>query len=287
MFCTSLLKSSRVAATASYTLRKQLSSGPATSIKVEKLPSGIVNIILARHDGKNSFSKLMIKEFRAAIADVSIDTSARCVILKSEVPKVFCAGADLKERLAMPDNEISNFVTGLRDTMAAVANIPVPTIAAIEGVAFGGGLELALACDIRVAGSDAQLGLTETALAIIPGAGGSQRLPRLIGVAKAKELIYTAARLTSQEALSLGLVNHSVPSGSAVAKAEELAASIVEKGPVAIRMAKQAIDTGASLDMAKALQVEKMCYDELVMTQDRKEGLNAFVEKRKPKYKGC
>ena len=193
----------------------------------------------------------------------------------------------MKERLAMPDDEISGFVSGLRDTMSAVANIPVPTIAAIEGVAFGGGLELALACDMRVAGSDAQLGLTETALAIIPGAGGSQRLPRLIGVAKAKELIFTATRLSSQEALALGLINHSVPSGQAATKAEAIAASIVDKGPIAIRMAKEAIDSGASLEISRGLQVEKACYDELVMTLDRKEGLNAFVEKRKPKYKGC
>jgi len=268
------------------TSRQLCSASLPSCIKVEKLSSGIVSIILAHH-GKNSFSKLMIKEFREAIADVSLDSSVRCVILKSEVPKVFCAGADLKERLAMPDDEISSFVSGLRDTMSAVANIPVPTIAAIEGVAFGGGLELALACDMRVAGSEAQLGLTETALAIIPGAGGSQRLPRLIGVAKAKELIFTATRLSSQEALALGLINHSVPTGQAVIKAEAIAASIVDKGPIAIRMAKEAIDGGASLEISRGLQVEKACYDELVMTLDRKEGLNAFVEKRKPQYKGC
>lgn len=170
--------------------------------------------------------------------------------------------------------------------MQSFAELPFPTIASIEGVALGGGLELALACDIRIAGENALLGLPETALAIIPGAGGTQRLPRLVGLAKAKELIFTSARLNAKEALSIGLVNHCVPSGEAFAKALEIAAKIAVNGPIALRMAKKAIDQGIEEGMENALLEEGRCYGQLVHSNDRKEGLNAFVEKRKPVYKG-
>lgn len=181
---------------------------------------------------------------------------------------------------------MAGFVSELRSSIDLVSKIPVPTIAAIEGVALGGGLELALACDMRIAGSDATLGLTETALAIIPGAGGSQRLPRLIGVSKAKELIFTAARLSASEAKEWGIVNHVVDSGKALDKADEIANKIIDKGPIGIRMAKKAIDFGFEVDLKTGLEIEKICYGELVYTEDRKEGLKAFTEKRKPNYVG-
>ena len=151
---------------------------------------------------------------------------------------------------------------------------------------IGGGLELALVCDLRIAGTKSLLGLTETGLAIIPGAGGTQRLSRLIGVAKAKELIFTASRLNSVDAQTIGVVNYSVPVGETVQKAEEIAQQIVSKGPIAIRMAKLAIDQGIQVDMQQGLEIEKICYKELIDTTDRIEGLNSFVEKRSPVYKG-
>ena len=137
----------------------------------------------------------MLAELNETVAKVSSDKSARVVIISSNVSKVFCAGADLKERATMPENQIAGFVAQLRDSFQAVANIPVPVIAAIDGAALGGGLELALACDLRVASETSTLGLPETALAIIPGAGGTQRLPRLLGLGKAKELVFLAKRL--------------------------------------------------------------------------------------------
>jgi methylglutaconyl-CoA hydratase len=159
-------------------------------------------------------------------------------------------------------------------------------IAVLEGAAFGGGLELALAADLRVAGAEAKMGLVETALAIIPGGGGTQRLPRLIGAARAKELIFTARRLGAEEAGRLGLVDQVVPAGQALEVALGLAREILPNGPVAVRMAKQAINQGQDLDLVDGLALEEACYARVIPTEDRLEGLAAFREKRKPQYKG-
>ncbi|KAG0902131.1 hypothetical protein G6F34_002316 [Rhizopus arrhizus] len=166
-----------------------------------------------------------------------------------------------------------------------MVTLPIPTIAAIDGPAFGGGLEMALSCDIRIAGPSSKMGLTETKLAIIPGAGGTQRLPRLIGVAKAKELIFTGEILDANKAKEYGIVNHSA-NDSAYEKSLELAKSILPQGPIAIRMAKLAIDRGAHLDMDSGLEIEQSYYAQVIPTEDRLEGLKAFKEKRKPMYKG-
>ncbi|KAL3918943.1 MAG: hypothetical protein SGILL_004004 [Bacillariaceae sp.] len=163
----------------------------------------------------------------------------------------------------------------------------MPVIAAVEGVAVGGGLELALAADLRVAGAAATLGLPETSLAIIPGAGGTQRLPRLIGVARAKELIWTGRKLSGEEALQYGLVEEVVPAGEATNRAMALALHIAQNGPIAIRASKQAIDRGLECNnMMDALEIERQCYAKVLPTQDRLEGLAAFKEGRKPQYTG-
>jgi len=185
----------------------------------------------------------------------------------------------------MSQIEVSAFVNQLRDTFTYFENLPIPTIAAIDGAALGGGLELALCCDIRVAGSDSKVGLPETKLAIIPGAGGTQRLPRLIGVPKAKELIYTAKVLNTKQAESIGIVSSSVE-GSAYPKALAIAREILPQGPIAIKMAKLAIDKGTQLDKASGLAFEENCYAQVIPSEDRLEGLRAFAEKRQPIYKG-
>ena len=159
-------------------------------------------------------------------------------------------------------------------------------ICALNGSAFGGGLELALACDIRVAADTAQLGLTETSLGIIPGAGGTQRLPRLIGKGKAKELIFTAKRITAKEAEQIGLVEYVVPREQLMEKAMEIAEQIVVNAPIAVMQAKIAINRGLDVDLATGLRIEQMAYDITIPTKDRLEGLQAFKEKRKPVYKG-
>ncbi|KAI9351385.1 ClpP/crotonase-like domain-containing protein [Obelidium mucronatum] len=226
-----------------------------------------------------------MSQFRRGLAELRFDETVRVVVLRSAVDKVFCAGADLKERAQMDAKEVSVFVHGLRSAFSEVETLPVPTIAAIDGAALGGGLEVALAADIRVAGAGARLGLPETKLAIIPGAGGTQRLPRLIGASRAKELIFTGRVLDNKAAFSIGLVNHAVD-GVAFEKAIEIAREILPAGPVATRMAKLAIDKGVQVDIASGMAIEQGCYAQIIPTEDRIEGLRAFKEKRTPVYKG-
>jgi len=186
----------------------------------------------------------------------------------------------------MPTSEVAPFVDRLRATFTAMENLPMPTIAAIDGVALGGGLELALSCDLRVASADSKLGLTETKLAIIPGAGGTQRLPRIIGIAKAKELIFTARMFDGNTALSIGLANAVADSGKAYEKALELAREIRPRGPVALKMAKLAVSKGMEVDKATGFAIEEAAYAQVIPTKDRLEALAAFKEKREPIFKG-
>lgn len=259
---------------------------PFNNISLERAENGIAQLSLNREVGKNSLSKDMIEEINQAVAQVRGDSSVRVLLVKSGVNKVFCAGADLKERLTMSNSDVEAFVDKLRNSFQGVATLPIPTIAVIEGAALGGGLELALACDMRIVGARATLGLPETSLAIIPGAGGTQRLSRVIGIAKAKELIFTSARLNGEEAAALGLVNQCVQADNALITAEGIALKIVQNGPIGVRMAKAAIDGGFDVSLEEGLGVEKKCYAQVVNTEDRMEGINAFVEKRKSVYKG-
>ena len=265
------------------------SSSRCALVDIHSTDGGVRNIVLNRPEGKNSLSTEMLNEFNAAVQSVSTDTASRVVIISSNVAKVFCAGADLKERATMSEAQIPEFVAKLRDSFQAVADIPVPVIAAIDGAALGGGLELALACDLRVASETSIIGLPETALAIIPGAGGTQRLPRLLGVAKAKELIFLAKRLSGIEAKAIGLVTEVTATGEAVLeKAHEMAAKMCNHGPVGMRMAKAAVDQGIGGDLkTHGLAAERACYEQTVPTKDRVEGLLAFKEKRKPVYIGA
>ena len=258
-------------------------------IRLERLSGkdeGIVLLGLDRPEAKNALGRQLMDEFRQALAALRFDPSVRVVVLHSLVPGVFCAGADLKERAAMAPAEVAAFVHGLRTGFTELEDLPMPVIAVLEGAAFGGGLELALAADLRVAGAEARMGLVETALAIIPGAGGTQRLPRLIGASRAKELIFTARRIDATEAGRLGLVDRVVPAGQALDGALALAREILPNGPVALRMAKLAVNRGLELDRDSGLAFEQACYAQVIPTKDRLEGLAAFKEKRRPQYKG-
>lgn len=183
--------------------------------------NAIVSTITLNRPKANAMGSVFLQELSDSLDTLESDRSIRCVVVTSSSPKVFSAGADLKERATMTMEEASAFVTRLRNTMHRLSRLAVPTIAAVEGVAVGGGLELALAADLRIAGSNAVFGLPETSLAIVPGAGGTQRLPRLIGVARAKELIFTGRRIDAVTALNYGLVQHVVESGNADNKAIE------------------------------------------------------------------
>jgi enoyl-CoA hydratase/carnithine racemase len=215
------------------------------------------------------------------------ESSTRCLVVTSSSQKIFSAGADLKERNKMTQQQASEFVTSLRNTFHKVSQLPMPVICAMEGLALGGGLEVALACDIRIASSNSIMGLPETTLAIIPGAGGTQRLPRLIGLPRAMELVFTGRRITADVAYQYGLVNQVVPPGEADATALALAWQISKSGPIALRAAKEAMQRGMELsNMNSALQVERECYERTLPTKDRLEGLAAFQEGRIPKYTG-
>ncbi|XP_028071801.1 probable enoyl-CoA hydratase 2, mitochondrial isoform X2 [Camellia sinensis] len=248
--------------------------------------SGIIEVKLDRPGAKNSIGKDMLRGLQHSFEAINRDSSANILMISSSVPRVFCAGADLKERKTMSSSEVQAFVNSLRSTFSYLEALHIPTIAVIEGAALGGGLEMALSCDLRICGEDAVLGLPETGLAIIPGAGGTQRLPRLVGRSVAKELIFCGRKVGGRDAVSMGLVNHCVPAGEAHLKALEIAWNINQKGPLALRMAKRAINEGLEVDMASALALEEECYEQLLNTKDRLEGLEAFAETRTPKYTG-
>ncbi|OQU85731.1 probable enoyl-CoA hydratase 2, mitochondrial isoform X2 [Sorghum bicolor] len=184
--------------------------GPVRLHKLSAPDTGIVELRLERPEAKNAIGKEMLHGLRSAIQEVVADTAANVVLVASSVPKVFCAGADLKERRLMGPTEVRDFVNSLRSTFSSFEALSIPTIAVVEGVAFGGGLELALSCDLRICGEDAKFSLPETGLAIIPGAGGTQRLPRIVGRSRAKELIFTGRRFDAVEAATMGVVNYCV-----------------------------------------------------------------------------
>lgn len=251
---------------------------------------GIVVMSINRPAAKNSLSINLMKLFEQHIESLSNDTAARAVILRSVVPRVFCAGADLKERKAMKEEDVPIFVSKARMLFHKLSQVPVPTICALEGAALGGGLEMALTCDFRVASTTAKLGLPETKLAIIPGAGGTVRLPRLIGISKAKEMIFTGKILGSVDSRNIGLVDYSVDQNetgdAAYLRSLELADEIVSQGPIALKMAKQSINEGIEVEIEEALSIEEKCYAQVIPTTDRVEALKAFAEKRKPVFYG-
>lgn len=252
--------------------------------------NGIVVLGLNRPASRNALGKTLVNQLSESISCIREDSKLRVLIIRSLVPKIFCAGADLRERLKMTNSEVSAFVSSLRDIMNNVESLPTPVISAIDGIALGGGLELALATDIRVATSESKMGLVETKLAIMPGAGGTQRLPRIVGPAKAKELIYTARILDGDHAMKIGLVNEVVPQNNdgdaAYQTALSIAREILPNGPIGVKVSKVAISNGLELPIADGLKIEKECYSQILDTKDRVEGLAAFVSKRTPVYQG-
>ncbi|KAL2472515.1 ATP-dependent caseinolytic (Clp) protease/crotonase family protein [Abeliophyllum distichum] len=270
-------------------IRTLLLQSASEYVKLQRLAdsdSGIVEVNLDRPGTKNAIGKDMLRGLQYTFETVDNDCAAKVLMICSSVPRVFCAGADLKERKLMSPSEVQDFVNTLRSTFSYLEALSIPTIAVVEGAALGGGLEMTLSCDLRICGEDAVMGLPETGLAIIPGAGGTQRLPRLVGKSTAKELIFTGRKISGRDAFSMGLVNYCVPTGEARSKALEIARNINQKGPLAIRMAKRAIDEGFQADMTSALALEEDCYEQILNTKDRLEGLAAFAERRQPKYIG-
>ena len=242
-------------------------------------------LTLNRPEVMNSFNFEMLRALRLRMETLHFDPEIRVVIVTG-AGKAFCAGADLKERATLSETQVREFIYTIRNLFTFIEYMNKPVIAAINGIALGGGTELALACDIRIASESASMGLTETRLAIIPGAGGTQRLPRIVGRGKAKELIFTGRRVDSQEAVAIGLVNKACSHESLMEECRTMAAMICETGPIAIQQAKYAINYGLETDLHTGLAIESNAYWITVPTEDRLEGLSAFREKRKPVYKG-
>lgn len=295
----------------------RLYSTPTSTIKVTRIPAphaGNIRILsLNRPSARNAISRQLLYELRRQVEEISNepeDGPTRALILASESDQAFCAGADLKERLTMsgdeyvlclciaqtPDtygtNRTKQFLTLLRDTFTRLSLLPIPTISAVSSVAFGGGLELALTTTFRVFGSTSTVALPETRLAIIPGAGGTFRLPSLIGTARARDMILTGRRVTAAESYFLGLCDRLVEVDEVqgdktkerelvLTQAVALARDVCEGGPVATRAALQAVNSWGAGEEA-----ENLAYERVLVTQDRTEALKAFGEKRPPVFKG-
>jgi enoyl-CoA hydratase/carnithine racemase len=242
----------------------------------------------------NSLNVQTLKSICAACEQLAHDKDVRVVIVTGAGVKTFCAGADLTERKGMTEGQVIDYLNLIQRTMLAIENLPQPVIAAINGSAFGGGTELALSCDLRVMTEEAVLRLTEVKLGIIPGAGGTQRLSRLIGKSRAKEIILTARPINAREALEIGLVHKisGTVSSDETENTELLnlartwACEIATAAPLALKAAKFAIDQGVDRDLAAGLALETKAYLQLLNTKDRLEGLAAFAEKREPVYIG-
>jgi enoyl-CoA hydratase/carnithine racemase len=250
-------------------------------------PGGhIAELALDRPEAMNAVSTQMALDLAAACATLSRDLGVRVVLVTSTHARAFCVGADLKERASFTDADLLAQRPVARAAYGGVLNLPVPAIAVVEGFALGGGLEIALSCDLIVAGSAAVVGLPEVSVGVIPGGGGTQLLTRRIGWSRAAGMIFTARRMPAAEAAVLGVVDEVVGAGLARSRGLELAALIAANSPVGLRMAKRAMRLGSDVDLVTGLEVEDGCWRATAFSADRAEGVAAFNEKRPPVWPG-
>ena len=246
-----------------------------------------VEILVLNNPPVNALSTALIADLDRRIAELDADPKVRAVVLTGE-GQYFSAGADVKEMATL---DLSSAPEVARKGLAVygrLAALRLPVIAAINGLALGGGLELALSCDLRLAGESAKLGAPEVTLGLIPAYGGTQRLPRLVGVAKAKELIFTGAMISAAEALRIGLVNKTVPAGQELRAARDLAHTIAQRAPKAVQAAKRSIVEGLEMPLARGIENETKLFEtEVLPSEDLGEGIRAFVERRPAKFKGA
>lgn len=258
----------------------------AFPIEVDQRGS-VVIFTIDREARRNSLSRATLLAFGKLTREAVSNPSVRAIIVTGRGDKAFCAGADLKERQGMTDDDVRVQVDLYRSELGPLDRSPKPVIAALNGVAFGGGLELALVCDMRVAAAHVEIGLPETTLGIIPGAGGTQRLPRIVGEARAKEMILTGRPIRAEQALAWGLVNRITPAGTNVVDdALAFIEPIANGAPVAQAAALEAIDRSFDTTLELGLELEKVSYDKVLVSEDRREALAAFAAKRKPVFKG-
>ena len=254
-------------------------------MRVDLEENGVAVLTIDRQEKLNALDPQVVEEIGQALLELEIE-GPRAIIVTGAGERAFVAGADISAMHAMDAMDAKRFSEIGHAAMALLDRSPIPTIAAVNGFALGGGAEVALACDIRVASENALFGFPEVSLGILPGMGGTQRLPRLIGPAVAKELIFTGRRIDAGEAQRIGLVNRVVAQGEALNAAKELAAEISANGPIAVRHAKTAANRSLDVDLISGLEYEADQFALLFATADAKEGMGAFIEKRKPRFEG-
>ena len=254
-------------------------------VEVEQDDGGIATLTIDRQDKLNAINPQVVEEIGQSLIELEV-TGPRVIIVTGAGDRAFVAGADITAMSEMDAIDAKRFAELGHAATALLDRSPIPTIAAVNGFALGGGCEIALSCDIRIAAENALFGFPEVGLGILPGMGGTQRLPRLVGPALAKELIFSARRIGAEEAKDMGLVNRVVPEGEALSAARELASEIAANGPVAVRHAKAAANKALDIDLINGLEYEADQFAILFATEDSKEGMGAFAERRKPEFKG-
>lgn len=247
----------------------------------------VAELVLDRPEAMNAISTAMAQELGDATRELAADPQVRCVVVTSSHELAFCVGADLKERNGFSDADLIAQRPIARAAYTGVLDLPMPTIAAVDGFALGGGSEIALSCDIIVAGESATLGLPEVSVGVIPGGGGTQLLQRRIGWGKAARAIFSAQKFTAARAAELGFVEELVPAGQARDRALELAEQIAKNSPIGLRNAKKAMRLGADADLHAGLEIEDACWRATAFSPDRAEGVRAFAEKRAPRWPGA
>jgi len=247
---------------------------------------GIGTVTINRPESLNALNEKVYTELYELFQEIEDDQDVRVVIVTGSGERAFVAGADIPEMQPQNSIEIRSFVDEARKASDRIYTLSKPVIAAVNGFALGGGCELAMCCDLRVASENAKFGQPEINLGIIPGGGGTQRLARLIGMTKAKELIYTGDPIDANAAFAMGLVNKVVSPDNLMAEAKELAQKILSKSSAALSLAKEAINTGFNVDLSAGLDLEGQCFALCFATEDQKEGMAAFMQKRKPEFKG-
>ena len=246
----------------------------------------VVTVELNRPEALNAMNTAMGEDLLRCFEELHRDRAVRAVVFTGAGTKAFCVGGDLKEREGMTDETWRAQHVIFEAAAARVLHCPVPVIAAVEGFAMGGGCELAVLSDFVVCGETAVFAVPEVTRGIFPGIGGTQLLPRILGAPMAKEMIFTGRRVDAREAKTIGLVNHVVPAGQARARALEIAATIADNGPLAVRQAKKAVNRGGETDLETGMILAIEAYNNTVTTDDRLEGVRAFNEKRKPRFTG-
>ena len=260
---------------------------PDTEFVGRKSEDDGVEILLLKNPPVNALSTALLGALDQRVTELAADPKVRSVILTGD-GQYFSAGADLKEMATLDPATAPQLVRRGHALFARIAEFKTPVVAAINGLALGGGLELALACDLRIAGESAKLGAPEVNYGLMPAYGGTQRLPRTVGLAKAKELIFTGAMISAAEALKIGLVNKMVPAGQELRAARDLAHTIAQRAPKAVQAAKRAIGQGFSLPLADGIEAETKLFEtEVLPSQDLAEGIVAFAERRPPKFQGA